>query len=383
MLNKTRLLTPGPTPLPEEVRLALAEDMVHHRKPPFKKLLGEVQLGLQELFGTTQQVLTLAASGTGAMVAAVTGLFAPGEKVIIIEGGKFGERFVEISEKHGLNTVVLNVEWGKSVSVDAVAAALNEHKDAKGVLVQVSETSTGAMHPVRELAQVTKNHDAILVADGISAVGVSPCPMDEWEIDCLLTGSQKGLMLPPGLAFIALSDKAWAKAEQADSKNFYFDLLNERKKSMENSSLFTSPVNLLVGLNVSLKLFKETGLENIFRKQWAMTCMARAAIQRMSIPLLATDLYTWGLTSVRLPDGVDGAQLLAHAADTYGAILAGGQGRLKNKIARLGHMGHVDWADVAAGLHALARSYQHVGGYIGARDYLEKGLEAYENALAE
>lgn len=383
-MTKMRLLTPGPTPLPESVRLTLAMDMVHHRKAGFTALLGEIQDGLRWLFGTSQPVVPMGASGTGAMNAAVTNLFKPGEKVLVIEGGKFGERWGEIASTHGLDVVLLSVPWGKAVTLDHVKKALGANPDVKGILVQASETSTGVLHPVKELAAFTREHDLMLVVDGISAVGISPCPMDAWGIDCLLTGSQKGLMLPPGLAFLAFSERAWKRVEQVEPRNFYFNMLGEKAKIEANSqTMFTPPINLLMGLHTCLAIFREETLEGVFRAQWAMTQMARAGARAMGLELLAKDQYTWGLTSILLPAGVDGSLLLQAAAERYGVVMAGGQGRLKGRIVRLGHMGHVDYGDVLAGLAALAGALRLTGGHTGSRDYLERAMQAHEAALAD
>lgn len=381
MLNKTRLLTPGPTPLPEEVRLAMARDMIHHRKPAFLPVMQDVRDGLKYLFQTSQEVMPLSCSGTGAMAAAVSNLFAPGEKVLYVDGGKFGERWGEICQMHGQFPVRLPVEWGKAVDPDAVKAALDADPEIKGVCVQASETSTGVLHPVKELARVTKGRDVLLVVDGISAVGISPCPMDDWELDCLLTGSQKGLMLPPGLAFIACSDKAWAKCAKVKPYNFYFQLQGEREKIARNQTMFTSPVSLLVGLRESLKLFRDFGLENVFRKQWALTMMARAGATAMGLELLARESFTWGLTSIRMPLGVDGPAVVKAASNDYGVVLAAGQGHMKDQVVRLGHMGHVDFGDVLAGLAALGRAFAAAGGYVGCPDVLEQAMEAYAKAM--
>ncbi len=382
MLNKLRLLTPGPTPLPEEVRLALAKDMIHHRKRDFVHVMEKIQPGLQYLFGTKEQVLPLSCSGTGAMHAAVTNLFAPGEKVLVIEAGKFGERWREIAQAHGLGVESLILDPGLAVDAQSVRNLLDADPGISGVLVQASETSTGVLHPVHELGAVTRDRNVLLVVDGISAVGISPCPMDLWGMDCLLTGSQKGLMLPPGLALLGLSRRAWDKVESVKPSNFYFNLLAERSKSAQHQTLFTSPVNLLQGLAVSLDLFREQTLDEVYRKQWALTRMVRSGVASLGLELLATSHFTWGLTSIKLPEGVDGGLVLQKAAE-YGVIMAGGQGELKKKLVRLGHMGHVDWSDVLAGLHALRQGLHGAGGYSAARTYLEDAVLAYEAALAE
>lgn len=382
MLNKPRLLTPGPTPLPERVRLALAEDMLHHRKPGFKKILLETEGMLQKLFGTEQPVLPLSCSGTGAMTAAVHGLFAPGEKVIVVNGGKFGERWGKIAATRGLRVVELEVEWGQAVTPAQVEQALREHDDAKGVLMQVCETSTAAQHPVEAVARLTRTRDVLLVADGISAVGISPCPMDAWGIDCLLTGSQKGLMVPPGMALLSLSERAWKRAEAIPASCFYFNLVAERDNLLKGQSLFTSPVNLIVGLHASLSMIFENGdMNDVYRKQWALTCMVRTGAQALDLRLFAPTHFAWGVTSIALPSGVDGDRLLKVAADDCGIIFAGGQDHYKGRMVRFGHMGWVDWSDVLAGLHALAYALRASGGFSASRDHLETALAAYHRAL--
>ncbi|MDL2266579.1 alanine--glyoxylate aminotransferase family protein [Desulfovibrio sp. OttesenSCG-928-G15] len=382
MLTKQRLLTPGPTPLPERVRLAMAQDMIHHRKPAFKALMAETRAGLAELFGTSEAVLPLCCSGTGAMVAAVTNLFSPGEKVLVVEGGKFAERWTEICHTHGVKTTVLPVEWGKAADPALVAAELDKDASLVGVLVQHSETSTGVQHPVGALGAITRNRPVLLVVDGISAVSITPCPMDAWGIDCLVTGSQKGLMLPPGLALISLSERAWTKA-RAVTSGFYFNLLKEKENNSKGQSAFTSPVSLIVGLAESLRMFSETGFDSVYRKQWAMTLMTRKGLEAMGLTLFVPENFAWGLTSVLLPQGIDAVRLLAHAAEHYGVVMAAGQDHLKNRMVRFGHMGWVDYGDITAGLYAFACSYTALGGHIGCRDYLEQALAAYWTALDE
>jgi len=383
MLNKYRLLTPGPTPLPERIRLAMARDMIHHRKPDFKAILAEVQKGMGALFGTTQVVIPLSSSGTGSMVAAVCNLFLPGEKVLVVNGGKFAERWIDICKMHQVTPVMLNVPWGQAATAAAVAVALDADKEIRGVLLQHSETSTGAQHPVQEIAAVTRSRDALLVVDGISAVSITPCPMDAWGIDCLVTGSQKGLMLPPGLAFIALSERAWAKAEKVPPRNFYFNLQKERASNAKGETCFTPPVSLFVGLVESLRMFDEVGIEAIYRKQWALTMLTRTSVRALGLTLFAPEHFAWGLTSVLLPEGIDSVRLIAHAAEKYGVVMAAGQDELKKRMVRIGHMGWVDYADLAAGIHALAGSYTAAGGHLGCRNYLEQGLDAYWAALEQ
>lgn len=383
MLNKTRLLTPGPTPLPEAVRLALARDMVHHRKAEFEGIMEAVQKKLKILFGTVQPVLPLAATGTGAMSAAVYSLFAPGEKVLVIQAGKFGQRWEEIALSHGLDLVSLEIEWGKSAKAYEVEQILNEDASIKGVLVQLCETSTGVLQPVQEMAKITSKRNVLLIVDGISAVGISPCPMDEWRIDCLLTGSQKGLLLPPGLALIALSERAWHAAEKQKAACYYFNLPAERAILEKHQTHFTSPVNLIYGLDVSLNLLLDNGLNEIYKKQWALTMLVRKGAQAMGLDLLAKEDFSWGVTAIKLPEMLSGSEILSYAQDNYGVYMAGGQDRLKNKIIRIGHMGWVDWADCLAGLYALNKGIRACGGSIRENSFMEEAMAAYNEALLE
>ncbi|MCL1915349.1 MAG: alanine--glyoxylate aminotransferase family protein [Desulfovibrionaceae bacterium] len=383
MLNKPRLLTPGPTALPESVRLAMAVDMIHHRKPAFKQVMAEIQVKLRHLFGTEQPVLPLSSSGTGAMTAALCNLFQPGEKVLILEGGNFGRRWAEIAHSRGLKTVVESITPGQAADPERLAALLKLHPELRGVCVQLCETSTGVQHPVRELAAITSIGDALLLVDGISGVGISPCPMDQWGIDCLLTGSQKGLMLPPGLSFVAFSARAWGKAAKVDSGNFYFDLGKEKEQVLRQQTCFTPPVSLLLGLNQSLDLFFSAGLEEIYRKQWALCSMAHRGVRAIGLKPFAPEAPAWGVTAVRLPEGLKSSALLAEIFRNYNLVLAAGQGEFKENLIRIGHMGWVDWADLAAALHALQRSCRALGGPSGAPDYLEQALAEYWLAMEQ
>ena len=383
MLNKERLLTPGPTELAPQVKAALGRDMIHHRKDPFKQIMHRIQPELGRLFGTEQPVMPLACSGTGAMQAAVSNLFRSGDKVLVAKAGKFGQRWEDIARKQGLEVDTLAYEWGQPIPPEDIANRLEQRPDIAGVLIQASETSTGVLHPVDEISRITRESNALLVVDGISAVGISPCPMDRWGIDCLLTGSQKGLMLPPGLALISLSPRAWERAEQVGTDCFYFNLIQERIKVRDGQTQFTTPVNLIYGLEAALELFRETGYEQVHRKQWALTRMARAGIRAMGLAPLVPEYYTWGLTSLLLPEGVDGKALLDRIASEYAIYMAGGQEHLKGRLVRIGHMGYLDWSDLLAGLSALREVLSREVQLAAAPDFLDQALEAYRAAWRE
>jgi aspartate aminotransferase-like enzyme len=262
---KHYLLSPGPTPIPNQIALAMSETMIHHRTPQFNQVFEEARQGLKKLFGTKNDVLMLASSGTGAMEAAVANLFSPGDKVLVINGGKFGERWLNISNAFGLNPIEMKVPWGQAAKVAAVEKQLKANPDLQGVMIQASETSTTVFHPVQEIAKLTKNGPLFLV-DGVTAVGVTPVPMDEWGLDVLVTGSQKALMLPPGLCFISLSDRAWEKTKKAKLPRFYFDLNLERKNQQKGSGAFTPAVSLIFGVRASMQMI-ERGERNGARSQ--------------------------------------------------------------------------------------------------------------------
>ena len=378
-IHATRMLTPGPTPIPDRVRLAMAAPIPHHRKDAFKKLMAENQAMLKKLFCTEMPVLPIASSGTGVMTAAAFNLFQPGEKVLVATAGHFGDRWIDIVTMRGLEPTVLRKPAGQAIEADDVRAALDADPAIRGVFIQISETSTGTLHPIKDVAAVTRERDVILVADGISAVSVSPVRMDEWGIDCLLTGSQKGLMLPPGLAFIALSERAWKKVESVPAQCYYLDLLQERANCEKDQTHYTSPISLIMGLHEALTMLFEFGMDEVFRKQYALTAMARAGIRAMGLELFVKDdeRCTWGLTSILLPEDIPAGPVVAKANKDWGVILTAGQGALKDRVLRLAHMGWVDWGDMAAGLHALAWSLPEKP--TGA--YLEEALEAYHAAL--
>jgi aspartate aminotransferase-like enzyme len=358
---KQYLLSPGPTPIPNEVMTAMSQTIIHHRTPEFSKLLIEVRAGLKSLFGTKNDVLIFASSGTGAMEGAVSNLFSPGDKVLVVNGGKFGERWLLLAQAFGLKPVEIKVEWGQAVRVDAVAKLLKDHSDAQGILVQYSETSTTALHPVRELAELTRN-GPLLVVDGVTAVGALPVPMDEWGIDVLVTGSQKALMLPPGLAFIALGGRAWARVEKTRGPRFYFDLKLEQKNQQKGSTAFTPAVSLVFGLRAALKLMEKEGIDRVYARHDRMARATRAAASALDLKLLAPDSPSPAATGIWMPAGMDADQLLEYLRARMGLTLAEGQDHLRGKIIRIAHVGYMGAFDVitaVAGLEMALKKFRH------------------------
>lgn len=358
---KQYLLAPGPTPVPPRVLLAMAEPIIHHRTPQFSALFAEVRERLQALFQTKQDVLVLAASGTGAMESAITNCFATGDQVIVVNGGKFGERWGKLAKNFGLEPIEIKVEWGRPVRPDQIDDALKAHPAARGVLIQGSETSTTAVHPVREIAAITRRRDTLLVVDGITAVGVYDLPMDDWGIDVLITGSQKALMLPPGLALIALSERAWGRVAASDPRRFYFDLPRERSNQAKNTTAWTPAISLISGLHTALGMMLDEGLPQVFARHERLARATRAAAEALGLRLVAPDAPSPATTGIFVPQGVEGGKLVAYLRDRMGVTFAGGQDELKGKIVRIAHLGYAGSFDIVTAIAALEMALAHFG----------------------
>ncbi|MBI1912900.1 MAG: alanine--glyoxylate aminotransferase family protein [Deltaproteobacteria bacterium] len=378
-MKKKYLLAPGPTPVPERALLAMAAPMIHHRTPQFSAIFREAADLLKYVFQTQQDVLILAASGTGAMEGSIVNLYSPGDEVIVVNGGKFGERWGKISEAYGLKVHWITVEWGKAVDPAVIKKALDENPNVKGVLVQASETSTTAAHPIKELAALTKDRNCLLIVDGITAVGVFDLPMDEWGIDVLVSGSQKAFMLPPGLAFAALSEKAWKFQETAKCPKFYFDFKKERKNLKDNTTAYTPAVSLITGLREALMQIKEEGLENVFKRHDRLARATKAAAAALDLKLLAPESPSNAATGVFVPEGVDGGKLVKYLRDEMGVTLAGGQDHLKGKILRIAHLGYVDTFDILTSIAAIEIAFNKFGHKVP----YGKGVGAAQEILAE
>jgi len=376
---KNYLLAPGPVPVPPRVLQAMAMPIIHHRTPQFSRIFEEAEQGLKELFQTKQDVMILASSGTGAMEASVTNTLSPGDEVLVVNAGKFGERWGKIAAAFGVKVHELKVEWGKAVSAQEVQRLLDAQPGIRAVLMQASETSTTALHPVKEIAAITRQRDVLLVVDGITAVGVIDMPMDEWGIDILVTGSQKALMLPPGLAFLALSERAWERSKTAKTPRFYFDLKRERDNLAKNTTAWTPAVTLIIGLRECLAIMKEEGWANVFARHERNARATRAAAQALDLALLAPEAPSPAVTGMHVPAGVDGGKLVAYLRDKMGVTFAGGQDHLKGKIVRVAHLGHMGTFDVVTAISALELGLTHFGREVG----LGRGVGAAEKVLLE
>jgi aspartate aminotransferase-like enzyme len=358
---KKRLLTPGPSPVPEETLLELARPVPYHRTPEFRQTLAEVVQDLQYVFQTRNPVLVLTSSGTGGLEAAVANCLAPGSKAILLIAGRFGERWRALCQAFGVEAVPVTVPWGQSVQPEQLARALKDHPDARAVCCTLSETSTGAAHDVAAFGKLVAATPAILLVDSISGLGVMECRTDDWHIDVNVTGSQKALMLPPGLAFVSVSDKAWAVIDKNPAaRTFYFDLKKARAKLATSDTPFTPAHTLVRALRQSLKRIRGEGLEAVWKTQALNAAAARAGFQGMGLELFPAQPAT-GLTVAKVPAGVDGEALLKTLEKQYGMKLAGGQDQLKGKVIRLGHMGYIDQFDVLAALSGVELVLREMG----------------------
>jgi len=378
---KQYLLSPGPTAVPERVLLRMAHPMIHHRTPQFSAIFSETKRMLQQVIQTKNDALMLASSGSGAMEAAIANLCSPGDTIIYVNGGKFGERWSKIAAKYGVNAVEIKVEWGQAVEISAVEAALDANPGAKGVFLQASETSTATEHPIREVARLTASREGcVTVVDAITALGVIDMPMDDWGLDVVISGSQKAFMLPPGLAMIALSDKAWALTESAACPKFYFDLATERKNQQagKDTTAWTPAVALILGLNEVLKMMFEEGLDNLYARHALLAKATRAGVAALGMKPVSSSPAT-SATGAFVPEGVDGAAFVKYLRDTMGVTFAGGQDHLKGKIIRIAHLGYYDVFDICTAISAIEIALNRFGHPVE----MGRGIAAAQAMLAE
>lgn len=376
-MKKNYLLTPGPTPLPPQVLESMARPIIHHRTPQFQAILKEASVGLKTVFQTSNDVFIISSSGTGAMEAAVMNLLSCGDTALVVQGGKFGERWTEISKAYGINCEIIDVEWGKAVDPEEINKRLKANPKIKAVFTTLCETSTGVDNDIEKIAGITKDSHAVLVVDAISGLGAIDLKTDAWGVDVVVSGSQKGLMLPPGLGFISLSPKAWKLAEASKSPRYYLDLRKARKALEKNDTPFTSSITLIIALNEALKMMREDGLENIFARHRKMADAVRAAAKALGLELFAPTAASDAVTAVKVPAGIDGEKLVKTMRDTYGVTIAGGQAELKGKVFRIAHMGFIAEFDIITGLSCLEK----VLAQMGYKFTLGAGIKAAEEVF--
>ena len=360
-MKKYYLMAPGPTPVPSNVLLAMAQPMIHHRTPEYESLFIEVRAGLGRLFQTSQDVIPFTSSGTGAMEAAVANTLSPGDTVAVLRAGKFGERWEEICRAYSVGVVPVTAPFGETVPAERIAEALSRHPETKAVLMQHSESSTGVLHDVKGIAAVTDRTDAILIVDAVSSLGIADLQMDAWGVDVVVAGSQKGLMLPPGLSFCALSDKAWGRVETSRLPKYYFDLTAECKALRRNEAHFTPAVSIMVGLREVLRMIEAEGLPNVLKRHERLARATRSGVEALGLELFAKATPSPALTAVVAPRGIDSEHVLALYSSAHNITIAGGQGEMKGRVFRLGHMGYVGDFDVLTALAALEQVLNELG----------------------
>jgi len=374
---KNYLLTPGPTPIPPRVLETMARPIIHHRTPEFQKIIQEVEEDLKYVYQTKNEVLIFTASGTGAMEGSVINLLSPGDKVLIVRGGKFGERFGDICRAYGIEFIAIDVEWGKAVDPEKIDEILKKDKKIKAVYTTLCETSTGVSTDIEAIGRILKSYEAVLVVDAISALAAVPIKTDEWGADIVISGSQKGLMIPPGLAFASMSPKAWALVEKSTLPKYYFDFKAYRKALTKTDTPFTPAVNLMIALREALKIIKEEGLDVVFARHKNMASSVRGAVKAMGLELFAPDAYSDGVTAVKVPQGIDGEKLVKTMRDKYGVGIAGGQDEMKGKIFRIATMGYITPSDLIVCLATL----EIVLSEMGYKFQLGSGVRALEETL--
>ncbi len=364
MIRKEYLMTPGPTPIPHQVSLVQAEPIIHHRTPAYAELFVRMIEGLKKVLMTENDVLTFAASGTGAMEGAVSNCFSPGDRVLVAAGGKFGERFGEICKVFGLRAEKYEYPWDEAADPEFIADRLKRMPDIKGVFVTHSETSTGVVNDIAAIGEVVRETPAILVVDSVSGAGALELRTDAWNIDVLVTGSQKALMTPPGLAAAVVSPKAWEMVEKAESPAYYFCFLKTRKKfnSDNPESPYTPAVSLVKAMSTAVGLLLEEGMEEAWERHRVLAMCTRAAVRAMGLELFPKDLErAYAVTAVKAPQGIGGGDIVRHMDRMHGVIIAGGQDRLKGKIFRIGHVGYYNFLDIVAALSALEMTLAELG----------------------
>jgi aspartate aminotransferase-like enzyme len=361
MENKLMLMIPGPTPVPENVLLALAKHPIGHRSGEFSAIMAEVTANLKWLFQTTSDVLMLTVSGTGAMEAGIINFFSPGDRILVAHNGKFGERWALVAKAFGLDVLEVTAPWGQPLNPDDIKTALagDAQKLIKGVVITHSETSTGVVNDLETINKHVKGHGALIIVDAVTSLGATNVPMDEWGLDVVCSGSQKGFMIPPGLGFVAVSPKAWEAYATAKIPKFYMDLGKYRKDAAKDTTPFTPPVNLIFALQAALQMMKREGLENIFARHQRHMNASRAAAQAMGMKLYAPEGHgSPAITAVETPDA---EKIRSIMKKKYDIVLAGGQDHLKGQVFRIGHLGFVCDRDILSAIAALEGTLAEMG----------------------
>ena len=364
MDNKLMLMIPGPTPVPEQVLLALSKHPIGHRSGEFSQIMAEVTENLKWIHQTENDVLTLTVSGTGAMEAGIINFLSPGDRVLVGCNGKFGDRWADMSAAFGLEVEKITADWGQPLDTEQFREKLvaDTERKIKAVIVTHSETSTGVLNDLETINRYVKDHgEALIIVDAVTSLGAVNLPVDAWGIDVVASGSQKGYMIPPGLGFVSVSPKAWEAYKTAKLPRFYLDLGSYSKAAAKNTNPFTPPVNLVVALQAALRMMKAEGLESIFARHQRLMKATRDAVKALSLPLLAPDDAASPAITAVAPVSVESEQIRAVMKKRFDISLAGGQDHLKGKIFRMGHLGFVSERDILAAIGSLEATLRELG----------------------
>lgn len=359
-MKKEFLLAPGPSQVPPETLLEMAKPVFHHRTKRFQNIFAEVQEGLKYVFQTKNPVLVFASSGTGAMEGAVSSVLSPGDKAISVVSGKFGERWSKLCKAFGVQSIDINVEWGKTVDPAILKKELENNADVKAVYVTLVETSTGTLADIKKIGEVVGKTDAILVVDAISGLGADMLMTDEWNVDITISGSQKALMLPPGLAFASVSEKAMKLINEAKNSSFYFSFKKAKASLDKNDTAYTPAVTLIIGLKKSLDMIKEETIEKVWKRHEDNAAAMRQAVKAIGLKLYSLNPAN-AVTAVWIPEGVDGLAFVKKIRDEYGVTMAGGQGDLKGRIFRVAQMGYANQFDTVVASSAVEMVLSELG----------------------
>ena len=363
-LTRQNLRTPGPTPVPDDIMKSMANPMINHRGPEFLDLISRVTEQLKQVFMTQNDLYILTASGTGALEAAIVNTLSPGDKVLSATAGSFGDRFIDMAQAYGAEVQRLEFEWGQAVDPEAMRGALGDSPDIKAVMVTHNETSTGITHPLQEIAGIVKGEfGKLLLVDAVSSLGCIPLPVDGWNCDAVATASQKGFMIPPGLAFISFSAEAWRAQKTAAMPRFYFDLESAHRYLERGQTPFTPNLTALYGLSMALDKMLQEGLENVYERHRQIANFTREGVKNLGFELLARDetYASDAVTAVKIPESMDGPKFMKLLRAEENVVLAGGQGKLSDSIFRIGHLGYVTQEDIEEVFQALKKVLPQVG----------------------
>ncbi len=363
-MTPQNLRTPGPTPIPDDIVEAMTNPMINHRGPEFHALITKTTEQLKQVFMTKNDLYILTASGTGALEASVVNTLSPGDRVLAATAGSFGDRFIDMAEAYGADVKLLDFEWGGPIDPDAIRKALQDEPGIKAVMVTHNETSTGVTHPVEEIAKIVKGEfDKLFLVDAVSSLGCIPIPVDAWECDLVGTASQKGFMIPPGLAFVSISEQGWEAQQTAKMPRFYFDLATARRTLERGQTPFTPNVAALYGLSLALDKLLAEGMENVFGRHASIGQSTRDGVRGLGLELLVADesYASNTVTAVKMPETVDGKKFMSMMRTDHNVVLAGGQGKLSDDIFRIGHLGHVTEDDISEVMVALSKVLPEVG----------------------